>query len=98
MSTLTNSATGIMSDTAASAAIGAAARELHLPTVRAEAGRLGGITWPRDSSRTLGGHTNGHLHFSSTWSNTGTLLQHGGADFNGTIFALLTVNWRGLDE
>jgi DNA replication protein DnaC len=43
MSTLTNSATGTMSDTAASAAIGAAARELHLPTVRAEAGRLAEI-------------------------------------------------------
>jgi hypothetical protein len=32
-----------MTDTAAQAAIGAAARELHLPTVRTEAVRLGEI-------------------------------------------------------
>jgi hypothetical protein len=32
-----------VSDTAAQAAIGAAARELHLPTVRAEATRLAEI-------------------------------------------------------
>lgn len=35
-----------MTDTAAEAAIGAAARELHLPTVRAEAARLAEIAQP----------------------------------------------------
>jgi len=40
---MTNSAKTMTSDTAAHAAINAAARELHLPTVRAEAERMAEI-------------------------------------------------------
>jgi DNA replication protein DnaC len=43
MSQHTSTRSGTVSDTAAQAAIGAAARELHLPTVRAEAARLADI-------------------------------------------------------